>query len=322
LPLQRPPLRYFDDEQRICVTVQAGVAQKVTVMDDSAGVSYVRPGPDGFAPCGRTVTYASGRLHLLDGGRSRSFPVRPEWNLTDAPPLPPVPAATAPDWRAFFEDDIPIIDPGEAYAAVLLYPEDDTPIEELPTQPFVADYIEDVWESSPAWRARQAAAQRILIDGFDASLLACINLDRARAYRVLYAHPAQAQKQAQALWNRLARSKRLHWISDIRFAPAGKARSSAYESPYDLLYLWLPFACWEDPAMLTAGVGRLASAMGRDGRAFVVGPPHLDRNLRSLGLDLETAQPVEELPTVQMHRSILPRARLRPGVTLFHVRRR
>jgi hypothetical protein len=321
LPLQDLPLRYFDAAQRLCITVQGGGAQKVTVMDDSAGVSYVRAGPDGFAPCGRAVTYASGRLQLLDGRHSLSFPVRPEWNLTQESMAPPVPGPAVSDWRAFYEGGIPAVDPRAAYAAVLLYPEDDRPIDELPTQPFVADYIEDFWESTPAWAARRAACERILIEGFDAALLACIPLDRPRACRILYTHPAHAQKQAQALWNRLARSKRLHWMPSIRFAPATKARASAYESRYDLLYVWLPFACWGEPATLRTGLELFTSAMGHEAMAFVVGPPHLDGMLKSRGLVLESAQPVEELPTMQMHRSILPQARLQPGVTLFHVLR-
>jgi hypothetical protein len=43
LPAPAPPLRYFDEAHRLCVTVQGEVLLKVTCADDPAGLSYVNP---------------------------------------------------------------------------------------------------------------------------------------------------------------------------------------------------------------------------------------------------------------------------------------
>jgi len=220
-----------------------------------------------------------------------------------------------------FEPAPPDVEPHEAYSAVLLYPDDATEIGEAATQPFVADYLQDQWGSAPEFAANLARSGQVLIDGFDAALTACICLDRPRDYRVLYAHPALAQKQAQSLWNRLARTNRLSWMSRIRFMNGEADRRAAYLAQYDLAYVWVPFARWSEVSELNQIAQHVASALRTGGLAFVIGPMELEPALRSIGLRVEGIRSVETLPALQMHRSILPRARVKPGLTLFQVRR-
>ena len=49
-------------------------------------------------------------------------------------------------WRSLFPEGAPSVNPGDAFSAVLLYPEDDAAISEWSSQPFVADYLDDVLE--------------------------------------------------------------------------------------------------------------------------------------------------------------------------------
>ncbi|HEY6974009.1 MAG TPA: hypothetical protein VI359_06875, partial [Nitrospiraceae bacterium] len=56
-----------------------------------------------------------------------------------------------------------------------------------------------------------------------------------------------------------------------------------------------------------------------NGHAFLVGFRELGEHLIQGGLSLRWQEGVENLPTFRMHRSILPKARLRNGLTLFHV---
>jgi hypothetical protein len=57
------------------------------------------------------------------------------------------------------------------------------------------------------------------------------------------------------------------------------------------------------------------------GNAFVIGPPQLGQQSSSYGLHVCWEEPVEQLPTFRMHRTILPKARLKAGLTLFHMKK-
>jgi hypothetical protein len=60
----------------------------------------------------------------------------------------------------------------------------------------------------------------------------------------------------------------------------------------------------------------------RGGGAFVVGPVQLGELVTQerSRLLVHWDQSVASLPTVLMHKTILPKARVKPGLTLFHVR--
>ncbi|MEW6543646.1 MAG: hypothetical protein AB1411_08545 [Nitrospirota bacterium] len=317
LPVPDQPRRYFDEPHRLCLTVKGGLVQKVTVADDPTGLPYVAAGPHGFAPCDRSVHVAQGKLVLKEGERSSEIPISPIWgNLHET--LAPKERGEG-SWRALFGGPPPAVTPSEAYSAVLLYPDDDREIDEAGSQPFVADYLEDLVEQRPELAGKVAQASRILIDGFDAALDACIRLDRPRDYTVLYRHPALAQKQAQNLWNKLAQAQRLDRTRRITFLPAESSSRRTYEQQHDLIYQWGSFARFDQQAKLTETVGAIAAALKPGGFAFAVGPTMLAPLMRARGLRVLRSEPVESLPTFRMHRTILPQARLKPGLTLFHL---
>ena len=134
----------------------------------------------------------------------------------------PVDAPVSPassDWTSVFSGTVPRVSPEEAFGAVLFYPDDQQEIGELATQPFVADYLQDLLEQDRMLTARVAGAGRVLITGFDSAIVTCIGHDRPRAYTVVYEHPAFAQRQSQMLWNLLARAQRLDWLTHMTMRP-------------------------------------------------------------------------------------------------------
>ncbi|MER3423737.1 MAG: hypothetical protein C4293_11410 [Nitrospiraceae bacterium] len=321
LPAPDPPRRYFDSTRHLCITVKGGIVQKATSADDSAGLPFVNPDCSGFTPCERSVEVRQNRLVLRDRDKETEFPINPSWNLSLAPagrgkgerrtisyPL---------GWRDLFKDTPPQIAPSEAFSSVLLYPEDETEIDEAPSQPFVADYLQDMTEQFPPFSAYLARTERVLIDNFDGALTACIDLNRPRAYTVLYQRPAFAQKHAQILWNQLAQTGRLDWAKRIALKPGETFQQSAYGQVYDLIYAWIPFARFEQPTELDSTIRAIARALALQGLAFIVGPSTLGRAFQVHDLRLLTMNPVEALPTFRMHQTILPKARLKPGLTLF-----
>ncbi len=327
LPAPEPPRRYFDHARSLCVTVKGDRLQKVTLADDSTGLSYVPAASGTLAPCGRSAGITGGNLVLHDGARQTEIPLSSSWGrLKDWPPAASQGPAVSPaergesqGWRTLFGDRPPLVAAEQAFASVLLYPEDEREIEELPTQPFVADYLQDAVEQRPDLAAHLAGAERVLIHNFDAAVSACILLDRPRDCRVLYRHPALAQKHAQALWNQLARAQKLDWMTRIAFRPEEGFRKTFYDQRYDLIYLWLPFAQLAQAQPVADATGAVAAALQPRGLAFVVGLSSTATLLQTSRLRIVEAAPVEQLPTFQMHRSILPRARVKSRLTVFQV---
>ena len=320
LPIPDPPRRYFDPARHLCVTLKGSTVQKVTVADDPAGLPYVAADHQGFAPGDRTVAVLQGRLVLKDGEKRVEMPLSPTWgdiggSLPSRAPSYPL------DWRALFAGPPPHVAPARAFSAVLLYPDDETEIEEAPTQPFVADYLQDTMEQDSNLRAHLARTERVLIHNFDAVLTTCVNLDRARDYTILYSRPDFAQKQAQALWNQLAKAGRVEWAKRIRLMSAESSRMAAYAQPYELIYVWVPFSQFDRLAQVEETARAVAGALRPGGLGFVVGPPALSQSLQANRLRLLYTEPVEALPTFRMHQSILPRARVKPDLWLVGIRK-
>lgn len=317
LPVRDPPLRFRDLNHRAGITVTAGAVQKVTLADDSAGVPYVVPLPSGFAPCDRRLAVEPGRIVLLDGTESRTLPISPKWGVTKITSVgPPSPSS----WRSLFSQQPPVVAPREAFSAVSLYPHDGTEISEAASQPFVTDYLEDLGEEDPLVSRWVARRQRLLIIGFDAGLTSLMQLDRPRDYTVVFRWPPFAQKQAQTVWNYLAQTRRLEWADRIRFLEIADS-ALRLAGPYDGAFLWLPFHDWEDPAKLIGGLAGLYSLLEPSSLAFVAGPSNLPELAQTQGWTIEAIRAVTELPTFQMHRNILPQARLKAGLTLCQMKR-
>ena len=318
LPAPDPPRRYFDTGHSLCVTVKGQTLQKATKWDDPTGLPFVAPDAQAPAPMERSVSVTTGRLVLRDREAAVELPAKPAWGSLKESVVREQPPALA-GWRSFFASGPPEVSPQEAFSAVLLYPDDETEISEIASQPFVADYIQDSFEQDPRLAALLARATQVVIDNFDGAIKTCINLDRPRNYTVLYARSAHAQKQAQSLWGELVRSRHQDLAKGISFLPLAGAQE-AYCKPWDLLYAWIPFSSFEEPRTLRTVVRTVAGAIGQGGVAFIVGPASLQSTFpMQPHLRVLSTEPVETLPTFRMHQTILPKARLKSGLALFHV---
>jgi len=313
LPVTNPPQRYFDPSRNLCVTVKGSTVQKVTLSDDPTGLPY-QQWEQGRGT--RYVAVTPERLILMDGHTTRELPINPSWGpLQERTPAPPMSSAS---WRDLFDGSPPIVNPIEAFSAVLLYPDDASEIEEVSSVPFVADYLQDLIEESPDLSSRRAKARRALIDNFDGALQACLVLSPNIDQIVLYTRPAFAQRQAQLFWNNAASSNRLDQLTGARFV-AVTERKAIHQERYDWIYRWVPFSSFDQPTDLAEAAAALERSLTPGGYAFVVGPPSLHEPFTKSRLRILQTQSVEALPTFQMHRSILPQARLKPGLTLFHL---
>lgn len=315
-----PPWRYFDRAGHFVVTVQDGLVQKVTVADDPVAVPYVAPGTrGGFASCGRTAVVTENRLQLQDGGTIRQLPLNPVWGVAKETLSHRM--ATYPfDWRAFFGGSPPLLDPVSVQTLALFYPDDDTEVAELSTQPFVLEQLYVSLNRVSDLPTRLARIRRVLIDGFDAVAAGCIDLDYARQTTVLYRSPEWAQRQAQALWDQAAQTGKLNAMRETRFLPSDGAREEAYEGKYDLIYSWIPFAAYEDRDRCVRALSTITAALTPGGLAFVVGPSWIGATLPAYSmrlLDSAGAKELLSLPLLQEHLRLHPRTRLNQALALF-----
>lgn len=320
LPSPEPPVRYFDDAQGLCLTVRRGVVQKATVAGDSTGLSYMNPTGRRVVPLDRSLRGNGEQIVLRDRVMETIVTTKVQ------PANVPTPSTTVPispfDWRTVFVQGLPSVHPTEAYGAVLFYPEDDGEISELPAQPFVADYLQDLGEQDREIGMILSRAEEVLIDNGDAVISTCIPFDRPRDYTATIRHVAYAQRQAQQLWTHCAEVQRWEWLQRTRFVPAAVWEvTMASHPPFDLVYQWLPYDSYSSPGKVAAIVTGLGQVLRSGGNAFIVGPVDLRELLIERGLQVCWEESVETLPTFRMHRTILPKARLKAGLTLFHVRR-
>jgi hypothetical protein len=287
------------------------------VAEDNAGLSFMTPKGGAFLPCDRAALAVQGRIVLKD--RDTETPL--------GTPLPPgvgdtaAPSASLPvsplDWRSVFVEGMPRITPEQAYGAVLLYPDDETPIGELAAQPFVADYVQDLAEQDRMLGRLLTQANRVLIHNGDAVIATCIAFDRPRDYTVVVREPAYAQKQAQQLWTTSAQLRRWDWLRRIRFlSNEGTQLPQLSAESFDIAYQWLPFAPKEPQA---TAITELRRALRLGGSAFVTGPAGLHDCWKGSGFHMVWEERVEHLTTFRMHRAILPKARLQDDLTLYFI---
>ncbi|MEP6888549.1 MAG: hypothetical protein ABI945_09545 [Nitrospirales bacterium] len=314
VPSSHPPRRYYDNPRGLCVTVKGETVQKVTLADDPVGMSYVNAQQHRGE---RRVGVAQGSLILMDGPQQTEVAVNPSWGtLRDIPISPP---AYPLSWRHLFSGAPPCISPAEAFGAVLLYPDDATEIDEASTQPFIADYVQDLIEDSPQLRAMHGRASHVLVDNFDGALPTCVSLTAGKHYSVLYTRPALAQKQAHLLWNTAVQIGRFDALAQVRLLAAEIHRITLYRKRYDWIYRWVPFSCFDNPHELAAVASALRRTLQPGGLAFVVGPQAMGDTLTSPMLRIVQMESVDTLATFRMHQAILPQSRLKANLTLFHV---
>ncbi len=318
VPNPHPPVRYVDSQHGICLTVKQGNVLKVTKTDDAGGLPFVPVNQQGFAPGGKRIAVDADRLFLFDHKDSHEIALRPSWGIThqvERQAGDQVVVNEGNSWEAFFFGDVPIVSPREAYSAVLLYPEDDAPIGDLPSQPFVADFLSDFIEQDQNMAFQVQQSGQILIRGFDGVIGSLLDFDRPRSTTVVYSHAAYAQKHAQASWNQLAKSNRLDRQKSYRFLSEDTFRDEA--SAYDLMYVWLPFASYDDAARLQDHLRRISDALRPNGLAFLAGPDSLSSLVTGLPLDIAFGDLVANLQPFRMHQSILPKAALNPRLSVW-----
>ncbi|MFO0773286.1 MAG: hypothetical protein U0172_01300 [Nitrospiraceae bacterium] len=323
-PSPTPLRRVVDRDAGLCVTTRAGQVTKATLWGDTTGLSFTPRDRSGWSVNGRSLQVANDHLELTDGADVRRMALRPEWGVATSQSGAAAPSphpGVVSDWRRLFVDGSLVVDAAQAFGAVLLYPEDESPIDHLSSQPFVVDYLLDTFEEDPQQAAGVARARAILIDNMDAGIASLIPLDQRRTVRVLYADAAMAQRQAQRLWNQAARQRRDECLTDVRLLPIVSAREAAYRQRYDCVYHWADAVVWADPAQANALVARLQQTLAPGGVAYVVGPAQMHPLWQRPGLRLQDAMAVDTLPTFRMHLTLLPKARLHPGLTLFCLRR-
>ena len=318
MPNPHPPVRYVDPRHRICLTVKHGNVLKVTKTDDASGLPFAPPNQQGFAPCGKRVVVHSDRLFLSDHKTSHEIALRPGWGITHQLARQADDQAAANkerSWEGFFPDGVPAVSPREAYSAVLLYPEDDAPVGDLASQPFVADFLSDFIEQDQDLAFRVQQSGHILIHGFDGVIGSLLAFDQLRSTTVVYSHAAYAQKHAQAAWNQLAKGNRLDWQESYRFLSEEAFRYGA--STYDLMHVWLPVASYDDAATLQDHLHRISAALRPNGLAFLAGPDSLPSVVSGLPLEIAFGDLVANLQPFHMHQSILPKTTLNPRLSLW-----
>ena len=320
LPAQHPPVRYLDGSRGLCVTVKQGIVQKVMLAEDPVGLPYLSSIGRRVLPLDRSLRVEGRSLILKDRETELTLPLDPAIPVkTLVPgeyPISPV------DWRTVFEQGVPMVSPAEAFEAVPLFPEDDQEIGELAAQSFVADYLDDLGEQDREIGRLRSQAGRVLIANGDAVIATCILFDRPRDYTVQVRYVAYAQRQAQQLWTQCAEVQRWDWLQRIRMGVADTCEEFlASRGPYDLIYLWLPYDSFDSSATMRTIITRLSERLRRGGDAFVVGSAELRELLMGGQWEGCWDQSVASLPTFLMHKTILPKAKVKPSLTLFHVKR-
>lgn len=320
LPADHPPVRYVDERQGVCVTVKDGMVQKAVLAIDSAGFSYFNPIGRRVLPLDRSVRVEDQQMILTDREQETIIPL-PDGLQVPTPPSPERPLSPV-DWRTVFVPGSPSVDPLDAFGAVLLYPEGHEEISELAAQPFVADYLDDLGEQDREIGRLRSLAERVLIVNGDAVISTCVLFDRPRDYAVSVRHMAYAQRQAQQLWTQCAEVNQWDWLRRIRMSTEDVLEEAmTRHALFDLLYLWLSYDTFGSLSTMRATLAKAGQTLRRGGDAFVVGPVELQAVFASEPWQVCWSESVAALPTFAMHKTILPKARLKAGLTLFHLRR-
>jgi hypothetical protein len=315
-PRSDAPLRFIDQERGLAVTVAGGVVQKVTRRKDPGALPYTRPKGKGKTTASRLVGATKDSLVLQEGDAREMIPLREEWGIVTESPLPELSAGQL-TWRSLFPEGAPHLDPAVAYFAVPMYPDNDTVIEELATQPLAMEQILDYFELGPV-RTSSSRTLPILIDQWDAVSAECLEAAQAPSGTVLYDRPEFAQRQAQRLWDQAPASGPA--APAIRFLPVAR-RPRAYAATHDVILRWIPFALYEQAPAIEQALREIATSLSIGGVAIVAGPPEVDRLAPPARLFLEAARALIETSGVAMLRTILPMARIRPDVVLYLLRK-
>lgn len=315
LPNANPPLRFIDAAQKCCVTMKQGTIQKVTVTEDSTGLPFSASNAQGFAPCARTLAVHNEQLLLMDQEATKTLEWNSNWGRPSDQGIGAVaPVSTGGDWRKFFPEGAPSVASQDAFSAVLLYPQDDSIIEEYASQPFVADFLDDLFEQDAQLGQQRSDASRVLIHGFDASMGTCLVLEQSKVHDLYFTHAALAQKQAQLLWNQFARSNQLDWVSSFRFRPASGLRA---RETYNWIYQWIPFSEYDQTQILQIQIQEMLEALAPRGIACIAGPESIPTMLENQPIQILFGEQGANLQPFYMHQAVLPKSQLNPRLHIW-----
>ena len=141
--------------------------------------------------------------------------------------------------------------------------------------------------------------------------------DQPRSTTIVYSRGAYAQKHAQAAWNQLARNNQLDRQGCYRFLSEEALHHGVYRTMYDLMYVWLPFASYDDTAALQDRLSRISGALRPNALALLAGPDSLSSIVSGFPLDIVFGDLVEHVQPFRMHKSILPKAMLNPRLSVW-----
>jgi len=316
-PQKHAPVRYFDDTQKIAVTVQDGYLYKVTSFDDPITFPYTNCGGVRRPPIERQVQVGTQSFTLLEGELAREVVFEPIWGIRPQTTVPKLPAKPPFTWKWFFNGEPPMVDPVKAQYTVPFYPEGAADIDESSLQPMVLDQIFYYMEMAPAMAHRLEKIDKVLIHTFDTVLAGCIDCTKEREYTVLYSDPEFAQKNAQLLWNFALAKDQLLNLQKVSFLPEKDHIAHAYSNKYGLIFKWIPFMYHPDREACENMLKALIGSLLPDGYIFLVGPRPLEGLFEHYGLEKLYNDPVYNMPFFRQHLKMCPENQVHPDLCVF-----
>ena len=316
-PQKHAPVRYFDDTQKIAVTVQDGYLYKVTSFDDPITFPYTNCGGVRRPPIERQVQVGTQSFTLLEGELAREVVFEPIWGIRPQTTVPKLPAKPPFTWKWFFNGEPPMVDPVKAQYTVPFYPEGAADIDESSLQPMVLDQIFYYMEMAPAMAHRLEKIDKVLIHTFDTVLAGCIDCTKEREYTVLYSDPEFAQKNAQLLWNFALAKDQLLNLQKVSFLPEKDHIAHAYSNKYGLIFKWIPFMYHPDREACENMLKALVGSLLPDGYLFLVGPRPLEGLFEHYGLEKLYNDPVYNMPFFRQHLKMCPENQVHPDLCVF-----
>jgi hypothetical protein len=316
-PQKHAPVRYFDDKQKIVITVQDGYLYKVTSYDDTITFPYTNCGGVRRPPIERQVQVGTQSFTLLEGELAREIVFESIWGIRPQTAAHKLSAKPPFTWKWFFNGEPPLVDPIKAQYTVPFYPEGAADIDESSLQPMVLDQIFYYMEMAPAMAHRLEKIDKVLIHTFDTVLAGCIDCTKEREYTVLYSDPEFAQKNAQLLWNFALAKDQLPNLQKVSFLPERDHIAHAYSNKYGLIFKWIPFMYHPDREACESMLKALVGSLQPDGYIFLVGPRPLEGLFDHYGLEKLYNDPVSNMPFFRQHLKMCPENQVHPDLCVF-----
>tara|TARA_B100000686_G_C16798182_1_gene983979 strand:+ start:2860 stop:4722 length:1863 start_codon:yes stop_codon:yes gene_type:complete len=316
-PKENPPLRFFNSEHKITLTVQNGFLYKVSVWDDPLGIPFINRARGDKVSCQREVRVEKEQIVLIDNQIKQEIPLNPQWAIiADGSPVPSLPANPL-DWRHFFGNLPPKTDPAKILFTAAFYPEGNMEISEASVQPLAMDQIIQYMEESPDMPEKLKKVENVLIHTLDTVIAGCVDSSHKRDYTVLYSDPEFAVKNAQSIWNHAASRNELDNLKQVCFISEAERVNEAYQKQYDLIFKWIPFMFFQDRENCEAMFKATANALQPDGILFLIGPYPIKGLFDHYGLDLRHGDPIIDMPYFKQHLKMCPENHINDIVSVF-----